>query len=133
MIAAGKWIVAVVAAVALIGLAQAQQDSPQRQELKRTDLGGNTNMEVVLSVAEYKPGDFLPRHIHHGVEAAYVIQGATAETPDGKKIQLPTGAGVMNLRDVPHAGFKIVGDTSLKIVTVHIVDKGAPLYDAPPK
>jgi hypothetical protein len=26
-----------------------------------------------------------------------------------------------------------VGDTSLKIVTVHVVDKGLPLYDAPPK
>jgi hypothetical protein len=34
---------------------------------------------------------------------------------------------------VPHAGFKVVGDKPLKIVTVHIVDKGAPLYDAPPK
>jgi quercetin dioxygenase-like cupin family protein len=90
-------------------------------------------MEVILSTAEYKPGDFIPRHIHHGIEAFYVIQGATVETPDGKQIKLATGAGSMNLRDVPHAGFKIVGDTSLKLVTVHIVDKGAPLYDAPPK
>jgi hypothetical protein len=26
-------------------------------------------------------------------------------------------------------GFKVVGDTSLKLFTVHIVDKGKPLYD----
>jgi quercetin dioxygenase-like cupin family protein len=90
-------------------------------------------MEVVLSTAEYKPGEIIARHIHHGVEAFYVLQGATVETPDGKQIQLPTGAGNMNLRDVPHAGFKVVGDTSLKLLTVHIVDKGAPLYDAPTK
>jgi hypothetical protein len=62
-----------------------------------------------------------------------VIQGATVETPDGKKIELKTGSGSINLRDVPHGGFKVVGDTPLKLVTVHIVDKGAPLYDAPPK
>lgn len=132
MTAAAKWIVTAFAAIALLGLAQAQaqaQDSPQRKEIKRTDLGGTTNMEVILSTSEFKPGDSIPRHIHHGVEAFYVLQGATVETPDGKQIKLATGAGGMNLRDVPHAGFKVVGDTSLKIVTVHIVDKGSPLYD----
>ena len=35
----------------------------------------------------------------------------------------------MNLRDAPHAGWKVVGDRSIKIVTVHVVDKGKPLYD----
>jgi quercetin dioxygenase-like cupin family protein len=123
--------VSAVVAFALVGLAQAQ-DPPQRKEIKRTDLTG-TNMEVILSVAEYKPGDFIARHIHHGVEAFYVIQGATVQTPDGKQIELRTGTGSMNLRDVPHAGFKVVGDTSLKIVSVHVVDKGSPLYDVPPK
>jgi quercetin dioxygenase-like cupin family protein len=132
MTAVAKGIVIAFATAALLSVAHAQ-DSPQRKEIKRTDLGGTTNMEVVLSTAEYKPGEMVARHIHHGVEAFYVLQGATVETPDGKQIQLPTGAGNMNLRDVPHAGFKVVGDTSLKLVTVHIVDKGKPLYDAPAK
>jgi quercetin dioxygenase-like cupin family protein len=128
---AAKWIVAAVTVFVLVGMAQAQ-DSSQRKEIKRTDLTG-TNMEVILSTAEYKPGDLVARHIHHGVEAFYVVQGATVELPDGKQIKLTTGTGSMNLRDVPHAGFKVVGDTSLKLVTVHVVDKGRPLYDAPPK
>lgn len=42
---------------------------------------------------------------------------------------LATGTTVLNLRDVKHGGYKIVGDTSLKLFTVHIVDKGKPLYD----
>ena len=33
------------------------------------------------------------------------------------------------LRDVQHAGFSVVGDKTLKLFTVHIVDKGKPLYD----
>jgi hypothetical protein len=53
-----------------------------------------------------------------------------SETPDGKQQQLATGTGGINLRNVPHAGFKVVGDKPLKVLTVHIVDKG---YDAPPK
>jgi quercetin dioxygenase-like cupin family protein len=133
MTSTAKRLVVAVAAAAFINLAQAQSLEPKnRQELKRTDLTG-TNMEVVLSTAEYQPGEVIPRHIHHGEEAFYVIQGATVETPDGKQIKLATGTGSINIRNVPHAGFKVVGDTPLKLVTVHIVDKGAPLYDAPPK
>lgn len=128
-----KWIIAVATALACVGAAYAQDLEPKsRQELKRTDLTG-TNMEVILSTTEYQPGDFVARHIHHGVEAFYIVQGATVETSDGKQIALKTGTGSMNLRDVPHAGFKVIGDTPLKIVTVHVVDKGKPLYDAPPQ
>ena len=131
MVIMTKWLVAAVTAAACISLAYAQDLDPKnRKELKRTDLTG-TNMEVVLSTSEYQPGDVVARHIHHGVEAFYVIEGATVETPDGKQIELKTGMGSMNLRDVPHAGFKVVGTTPLKLVTVHVVDKGAPLYDAP--
>jgi len=110
-------------------LAQTSTDSPQRVEQKRADLTGAPGMEVIASVAEYKPGDSLALHTHHGVEAAYVLQGASVQ-PQGKEpIALPTGATLLNLRDVKHAGFKVVGDTSLRLFTVHIVDKGKPLYD----
>jgi quercetin dioxygenase-like cupin family protein len=131
MVTAIKWTVAAVAAAAFVCLAHAQ-DSPNRKEMKRVDLTG-TKMEVILSTGEYKPGDTIPRHVHHGEEAFYVLEGATVETPDGKRIELATGSGSINLRDVAHGGFKVVGDKPLKIVTVHIVDKGLPLYDAPPK
>jgi quercetin dioxygenase-like cupin family protein len=131
MVKTAKWIVAAVGAIAFVSLTYAQ-DSANRKEMKRSDLTG-TNMEVILSTAEYKPGETIARHIHHGEEAFYVLEGATVETPDGKQIQLATGSGSINRRDIPHAGFKVVGDKPLKLVTVHIVDKGAPLYDAPPK
>jgi hypothetical protein len=32
-------------------------------------------------------------------------------------------------RDALHGGFTVIGDTSLKLFTVHVVDKGKPLYD----
>ena len=128
------WIAAAVAAVAFGTLAIAQNDlNPKnRQELKREDVP-STKMEVVISVVEAQPGELLARHIHHGEEAFYVLQGATVETPDGKQIKLATGATGINHRDVPHAGVKVVGDTPFKYLAVHVVDKGVPLYDAPPK
>jgi quercetin dioxygenase-like cupin family protein len=130
-----RWFVAALAVLAGTCFASAEDLSPKsRVELKRADLSApGANMEVVLSVTEYQPGDFIARHIHHGEEAFYVIQGTTGETPDGKQIELKTGTGGINMRDMPHAGFKVTGTTPFKIVTVHIVDKGKPLYDAPPK
>ena len=110
-------------------VAQTASDSAQRMEQKRTDLTGAPGMEVIASTAEYKPGDAIELHLHHGVEAAYVVQGASVQSPGKDPAALATGATLVNLRDVKHGGFKVVGNTSLKLFTVHIVDKGKPLYD----
>ena len=125
-----------LAGVALFGLglttglvAQTYNDSRQRVEQKRADLSGAPGMEVIASTAEYKNGDAIDLHIHHGIEAAYVLQGGMVQVPGKDPMPLPTGASLLNLRDVKHGGFKVVGDTPLKLFTVHIVDKGKPLYD----
>jgi quercetin dioxygenase-like cupin family protein len=115
--------------VATTLVAQTLTDSAQRQEQKRADLSGAPGMEVIASVSEYKPGESIDLHIHHGIEAAYVVQGAMVQAPGREPTPLTTAATLLNLRDVKHGGFKVVGDTSLKLFTVHIVDKGKPLYD----
>jgi quercetin dioxygenase-like cupin family protein len=115
--------------VATTLVAQTLTDSPQRIEQKRADLSGAPGMEVIASVGEYKPGESIGLHIHHGIEAAYVVQGAMVQVPGKDASSLTTGATLLNLREVRHGGFKVVGDTPLKLFTVHIVDKGKPLYD----
>ena len=125
-----------LAALALLSLglttaltAQTTHDLPPRIEQKRTDLTGAPGMEVIASITELKPGESIELHVHHGVEAAYVVQGATVQVPGKEPMMLRTGTTRMNLRDVKHGGFKVVGDTSLKLFTVHVVDKDKPLYD----
>ena len=51
------------------------------------------------------------------------------QAPGKDPTELKTGAPIINLRDVPHAGWKVVGDKTIKLLTVHVVDKGKPLYD----
>jgi len=105
-------------------------DLPQRKELQRADLSGAPgSMEVILSIAEYKPGDAIGLHLHHGVETAYIMEGGMVQAPGKDPIELKTGSSGINLRDAPHAGWKVVGDRSIKIISVHVVDKGKPLYD----
>ena len=117
-----------VAAIVMASAAQAQ-DSPQRKELRRVDLSGAAGMEVVSSVSEFKPGEQLPRHLHHGVEAGYVVQGTMVQLPGQQPAMMATGAPILNLRDVVHGGFTVLGPGNLILFTVHTVDKGKPLYD----
>lgn len=105
------------------------QDLPQRKELRRADLTGAPGMEVVSSITEFKPGDEFPPHLHHGVETGYVVQGAMVQLPGKEPTMMATGAPILNLRDVVHGGFKVVGPGNLILFTSHAVDKGKPLYD----
>jgi quercetin dioxygenase-like cupin family protein len=98
----------------------------KRTELKRGDLTGK-DMDVIMAVVELPVGSVAPLHTHPGEEAYYVIEGGTVETADGKRMTIETGTGMINVRDVPHAGWKIVGDKTIKLLTVHIVDKGKPM------
>ena len=109
--------------------AQTLTDSPNRKEQKRADLTGTPNMEVIASIVEIKPGESSSLHVHHGIEAFHVLQGAAIQAPGQEPSALPTGLTSLNLRDVKHGAFKVLGDTPLKLLTVHIVDKDKPLYD----
>lgn len=109
----------------LIGTAHAQGIT--RDELKRADLTGK-DMDVIVTIVSVPPGENLPKHIHPGEEVVYVLDGATLELPDGSQRQFPTGSATINIRNVPH-GFRVAGDKTLKMLTVHIVDKGKPVTE----
>jgi quercetin dioxygenase-like cupin family protein len=130
MRSARSGLLVVASALALAVSASAySQDLPQRKELKRVDLSGAPGMEVVSSVSTFKAGDEFPRHLHHGVEAGYVVQGAMVQLPGQQPTMMQTGAPILNLRDAVHGGFKVIGPGNLVLFTVHTVDKGKPLYD----
>lgn len=129
-------VMAVLSSVVIFSLgmatgltAQTLTDSPQRREQKRTDLTGAPNMEVIASIVEIKPGESSMLHVHHGVEAFHVLQGATIQVPGQEPSVLPAGVTALNLRDVKHGAFKVLGETPLKLLTIHVVDKDKPLYE----
>jgi len=109
-------------------LAETITDLRQRVEVKRADLSGAPGMEVISSIIELKPGESSPLHSHHGIEAAYVIEGTTVQAPGQPPMLLPAGTTFFNLRDVKHGALTVVGDKPLKYYAVHVVDKGKPLY-----
>jgi quercetin dioxygenase-like cupin family protein len=117
--------------IALVGLGMtvsiaAQAQSSKRTELTKGDLTGK-NMDIVVGIVEVPPGASGVLHTHPGEEAYYVIDGATGESPDGKPVKFEAGTAAINPRGFPHGAFKITGDKTLKLLTVHIVDKGQPM------
>ena len=104
------------------------QEGLTRTILHQADLSSADGMEVISSIVEVEPGATIPRHFHHGIEAAYVIAGAMAQNPGQEPQMVPTGANAFNLRDAVHGGFTVIGDQALKLFTVHVVDKGKPLF-----
>ena len=122
--------VAVLFVAATMATAASAQEI-KRTEIKRSDLTG-TNMEVVMAIVEIPPGAVQAKHFHFGEEAFYVLEGAMTEVPGTGQVQRVPGTGGINVREVPHAGYKVIGDKPLKLLTVHVVDKGKPLQNTVP-
>ena len=49
--------------------------------------------------------------------------------PKEMLVTAAAGTGSINVREVPHAGYKVTGDKTLKLLTVHVVDKGKPMSE----
>src|SRR3954451_17596323 len=121
--AEGLWSVALASGVAVPASAQ----ELKRTELSLMDLTGVEGKEVVVSLLEAPPGSTSVRHFHYGDEVFYVLEGAMVQVP-GQELQARvTGSVGNNKREVPHAGFKVIGEKSLNLLSVYIVDKGKPL------
>jgi hypothetical protein len=75
-----------------------------------------------IDVVEPKSG-----FVDGGRDNGKAASGATLQFPDGREVSRPAGESGVNVRDIPHAGYKVVGDKPLKLPTVHIVDKGKPM------
>jgi len=97
-------------------------------ELQRADLTGK-DMDIIVNLFEVPPGATVARHIHPAEEVVYVLEGGTLEQPDGTLLTFEAGMTIIYPRGVPHAGVKVVGDRSLKMLNVFIVDKGRPVTE----
>ncbi|MBV9682952.1 MAG: cupin domain-containing protein [Solirubrobacterales bacterium] len=105
-----------------------QQPASLKIELKRGDLTWK-DMDIIVNLFEVPPGATVARHVHPGEEVVYVLEGGTLEEADGKLISFEAGSVMIYPRDIPHAGVKVVGDKSVKMLNVFIVDKGRPVTE----
>jgi quercetin dioxygenase-like cupin family protein len=79
-------------------------------EIGRMPIFGVEGKEIVVQIVEAPPGAISERHFHHGEEFYYILEGAGIELPGKPPQNRATGSYGANQREVPHAGYRIIGD-----------------------
>ena len=104
-----------------------------QQGITRTPLGTMdfpAGYQTVMGVAQIPAGVCADRHTHPGVETSYVLEGEGVLKVEGKPEQrLKAGEPLQIPANAPHSP---CATTALKILTVHVVEKGKPLASPAP-
>ena len=130
--AIGRWVLPIMLGVVVgagdMQVLHAQTPPMKRTPLKRADLTGVDGKEVLVTLIEAQPGAEFPPHIHYGDEFAYVIEGSIDGFIEQTPNALNAGEAFHAPREKVHGG-KVTGTTPVKLLAVHIVDKGKPLME----
>jgi quercetin dioxygenase-like cupin family protein len=97
----------------------------KRRILQR--IGGPTpDFETVIALAEIDPGFHVPRHIHPGIESAYIVEGAAVLSVDGLIDRAVQAGDALQIKArTPHELQN--SDTPMRIVSTYILEKGQPI------
>jgi quercetin dioxygenase-like cupin family protein len=117
----------IVATIPTTTLAQ-QGGGITRTLLLKRDLSVE-GREAVMGTAELAPGASAGKHIHHGEEVGYVLEGNLTLEIDGEApLTLKPGDTYSIPAARPHDA-KNAGGGSTKVLAVYIVEKGKPLAE----
>jgi quercetin dioxygenase-like cupin family protein len=114
--------------VALERIVLAQPAGIKRTPLVTVDQPGTTGYEAIMGLAEIPSGGTSGRHIHHGVEIGYVLDGAITIQHEGRAVQTVKAGEAFRI------GAKAAHDATasggaVTVLTVHMVEKGKPLAE----
>jgi quercetin dioxygenase-like cupin family protein len=107
----------------------AQQTGITRTVLQRVDVPSSATHEAVMATVELQPGASAGRHLHHGVEIGYLVEGTVVFDHQGRP-SVTKKSGEVFQNDVAAAhDARNTGKTPAKILAVYVVEKGNPLAE----
>lgn len=104
----------------------------KRTELSRSPVTGFDHLEIITQLVEFPPGSSSPRHFHPGEETFYVLEGGSVQEPGRPPRERVSGEHGVISRGIHHSGYTVVGDRTIKVLSVYVVDKGKPLLELIP-
>ena len=133
-----KTIIIAIAALAIGGVAVAQQMAPpaaQTPGVKRIPLQKGDvppgERETVMGIAEVAPNTDVARHTHPGPEFSYILDGdVMLAIGDQPAKSYKAGDSYYVPQATPHGGRS--GANGVKILSSYIVEKGKPLASPAP-
>jgi quercetin dioxygenase-like cupin family protein len=86
--------------------------------------------QTILGVSDIPAHTCYARHTHPGLENFYVLEGQQIAKVGDKEVHLKANEGGQVAPGVPHVG--CTQDRPMKVVTVHVIEKGKPLTTVVP-
>ena len=118
--------IALAVAFPVAASALSAEDQMPRTELGRTETTATS--ETIVTELHMMPGAYLKMHTHPGDEHVYIVKGGPMTTKDGRTVAFEDGGYLYFPRGQVHGGLTAAGDGEVVILTVHVVDKGKPVY-----
>jgi quercetin dioxygenase-like cupin family protein len=122
---------AVFSLILTLGASAALAQAPTAPSVVRNIVGrGDVNAgEAIHARTDIPSGLTSGRHIHHGAEILYVIEGELEYSEQGQPTRiLKAGDSVYAARGVPHEA-KAIGGQTARLSIVYVVDKDRPLSE----
>ena len=129
VVIAGALVLGCALGVGMDRIANAQQSGITRTVLQRVDVPDSKTHEAVMATATLAPGASAGRHMHHGVEIGYVLEGTVVLEHQGRG-PVTKKAGEFFQNDVAAAhDARNTGTVPAKILAIYVVEKGKPLAE----
>ncbi|MBI3704700.1 MAG: cupin domain-containing protein [Rhizobiales bacterium] len=125
-------VVATLAALALGGVALAQNAPVSPSPVKRTIVGKvevpGSKYETITAIVEIAPGFKAGRHFHPGLVFAQVTEGEFWLAPDAQPEKVYKNGETLSLSEkLIHNEGNASSDKWVKLVATYVVEKGQPL------
>jgi quercetin dioxygenase-like cupin family protein len=122
-------VAGVVAGAGLERALLAQQAGITRTVLQRVDDPGAKTHEAVMAAVDLQPAATSGRHLHHGIEIGYVLDGTIVLEHQGRPpVTKKAGEYFQIDAAAPHEA-KNSGKTPVKILAIYVVEKGKPIAE----
>jgi quercetin dioxygenase-like cupin family protein len=125
----GALLVGAFAGVVLDRTLSAQPPGITRTVLQRVDDPGAKTHEAVMAAVDFQPGGSPGRHMHHGVEIGYVLDGAIVVEQQGRQPVTKKAGEFFQIDAGATHDAKNTAKTAAKILAIYLVEKGKPLAE----
>ena len=129
VVMAGALIVGALLGIGVDRAVSAQQTGITRTVLQRVDDPGAKSHEAVMAVADLAAGANAGRHIHHGIEIGYVLDGAIVVEHQGRAAVTKKAGEFFQIDASTAHDARNTGTQPAKILAIYVVEKGKPLAE----
>lgn len=129
LVVAGALVAGMFAGVVLDRAVGAQQSGISRTVLQRVDDPGGKTHEAVMASVEIAAGANAGRHMHHGVEIGYVLDGSVVIEHQGRPPATKKAGEFFQIDASATHDARNTGGAPAKLLAIYLVEKGKPLAE----